>query len=68
MKPDDNPLIECKNCGERHTWTDYWEARTTIERPHALEQRCDECLEKFDRTHTRLTQNRSILGFTEGDK
>jgi hypothetical protein len=39
-----------------------------ISKPHALEQRCDECLEKLDRTHTRLTQNRSILGFAEGHK
>lgn len=55
--PDENPVIECKDCGESFGWRDYWKER--INRPEDPFL-CDSCLNERVRRQRREENNQEI--------
>lgn len=62
---DRNPSIACEHCGESWSYRDYWEGRWSLD-GQAHVTVCDECLERLDHWHDRLTKNHSLSAFAEG--
>ncbi|ELZ96212.1 hypothetical protein [Haloferax sulfurifontis] len=69
--PDENPRIDCADCGESFAWRDYWKPRVVegdrVEDPRTDEPwRCDDCHERHERLTRRRENNQTLETFAEG--
>lgn len=67
--PDENPRIDCADCGESFAWRDYWKPRYVEPDdvdPRTATFRCDDCKERHERQKRRRENNQTLETFAEG--
>jgi len=70
--PDENPSVDCADCGESFNWRDYWKPRYVEPDdvdPRTATLRCDECRERHERLTRRRENNQTLEKFaTDGGR
>lgn len=69
--PDENPSIDCVDCGEPFGWRDYWKPRV-VDRddvdPRTATFRCDDCKRRHERQTRRRENNQDLAAFAGGGR